>query len=132
MIESKNLTRYYNTKEEHAASRMHEIDVLRFIAAFIVMIYHYTFVFFNANHLSPIKYTLLEPFTKYGFLGVQIFFIISGYVVMMSAHGKSLKQFIFSRAIRLYPAFWIACTSIYLYTFFLALRQAISQFNGTS
>lgn len=105
-------------KVANGTSRLYEIDALRFTAAFIVMLYHNTFVFFNFGRLSPVQYPLLEPFTKYGFLGVQIFFMISGYVVMMSAHGKTLKQFILSRAIRLYPAFWLACTCIYIYSKF--------------
>jgi peptidoglycan/LPS O-acetylase OafA/YrhL len=36
---------------------------------------------------------------------VELFFIISGYIVLMSVQGKTVRQFFFSRVIRLYPAF---------------------------
>jgi peptidoglycan/LPS O-acetylase OafA/YrhL len=47
---------------------------------------------------------------KYGYLGVELFFLISGYVILHSAQGKTLGQFFVSRVRRLYPAYWVACT----------------------
>jgi peptidoglycan/LPS O-acetylase OafA/YrhL len=52
--------------------------------------------------------------TRYGYLGVELFFIISGYVVLLSAQGKTVRQFFLSRVTRLYPAFWVACTLTFL------------------
>jgi peptidoglycan/LPS O-acetylase OafA/YrhL len=91
--------------------RFYEIDLLRFLAAIAVVFHHYTwFVSAGNNHINNIAFPSLAPITKYGSLGVQLFFIISGYVVLMSAQGKTLKQFFLSRVTRLYPAFWVACT----------------------
>lgn len=90
--------------------RYHEIDLLRFLAALSVMLYHFTFAGYHYHGLSPVQYPLLEETFKYGFLGVELFFMISGYVVLMSAQGKTLGQFFTSRVSRLYPAFWVACT----------------------
>lgn len=89
--------------------RFYEIDLLRFLAALSVVFYHYTYVGWVANDFSPVKYVELGAVTRYGFLGVQLFFIISGYVVLMSAHGKTVRQFLVFRVKRLYPAFWVAC-----------------------
>ncbi|MFD1872256.1 acyltransferase family protein [Hymenobacter bucti] len=94
--------------------RFYEIDFLRFLAAILVVIYHYTFIGYNLSHLSPVRYEYLEPVTKYFYLGVELFFVISGYVVLMSAYNKTLKQFFISRVIRLYPAFWVACTLTFI------------------
>jgi peptidoglycan/LPS O-acetylase OafA/YrhL len=43
---------------------------------------------------------------SYGWLGVNLFFLISGFVICMSSWGRSLGQFFVSRSARLYPAFW--------------------------
>ena len=40
--------------------------------------------------------------------------MISGYVVLLSAQGKTVRQFFLSRITRLYPAFWVACTGTFL------------------
>ncbi|MEO7494677.1 MAG: acyltransferase, partial [Massilia sp.] len=52
--------------------------------------------------------------TKYGYLGVELFFMISGFVVLMTAAASArLRDFCISRAVRLYPAFWACCTITY-------------------
>ena len=91
-------------------ARYYEIDLLRFLAALVVVLYHFTYRGFHAGHLSPVEYPHLGSFFKYGYLGVELFFIISGYVVLLSAQGKTVGQFFISRAMRLYPAYWVACT----------------------
>jgi peptidoglycan/LPS O-acetylase OafA/YrhL len=42
----------------------------------------------------------------YGWIGVEIFFVISGFVICMSCWGRTPRQFFISRVIRLYPAYW--------------------------
>ena len=44
----------------------------------------------------------------YGWIGVEIFFVISGFVICMSCWGRTPRQFFVSRVIRLYPAYWFA------------------------
>ena len=87
-------------------TRVNEIDLLRFFAALAVAFYHYAFRGYAANNLSIMPYPLLEPIAKYGFLGVELFFMISGFVILMTAASGSLKGFIVSRIVRLYPAVW--------------------------
>jgi peptidoglycan/LPS O-acetylase OafA/YrhL len=90
--------------------RVNEIDLLRFLAAMAVVFYHYSFRGYAADSLTVMPYSLLVPFSKYGYLGVQIFFMISGFVILMTAARGSLRGFIISRLVRLYPAFWASCT----------------------
>jgi peptidoglycan/LPS O-acetylase OafA/YrhL len=98
----------------HKPVRYYEIDLLRFIAALSVVLFHFTYRGYHADHLSPVDYPALGAVFKYGYLGVELFFIISGYVVLLSAQGKTLGQFIISRITRLYPAYWVACTFTFL------------------
>ncbi|MFC4944013.1 acyltransferase family protein [Pseudonocardia sp. GCM10023141] len=89
--------------------RLHEIDLLRIIAALSVVLYHYLFSAY-AGGLSPVAYPELNQVARYGYLGVDLFFVISGFVVLMSAWQRKPGQFLISRIVRLYPAYWVAVT----------------------
>lgn len=91
-------------------SRINEIDLLRFLASMVVVLFHYGFRGYAADNLSIMPYPLLAPFAKYGFLGVELFFMISGFVTLMTAGNADFKGFVASRIARLYPAFWACCT----------------------
>jgi peptidoglycan/LPS O-acetylase OafA/YrhL len=94
-----------------APTRVNEIDLLRFLAALSVVFYHYTFRGYAADGLSSMPFTWLSPFAKYGYLGVELFFLISGFVVLMTAEAaRRVRDFAISRIVRLYPAYWACCT----------------------
>ncbi len=94
--------------------RVHEIDLLRFLAALSVVFFHYAFRGYAADDKSIMPYPLLEPYFKYGYLGVELFFMISGFVILMTASSGSLKKFAISRIVRLYPAFWVCCSLTFI------------------
>lgn len=98
------------------SERIELINVLRFFAAVSVMMYHYTFMFFYRGN-SYIDFPLLRYIFHYGYLGVDLFFIISGFVIAMTAKGRSWKEFAISRAVRLYPAMWfsVSVTAIFFF-----------------
>lgn len=91
-------------------ARVNEIDLLRFFAALMVVLFHYSFRGYAADGYSPMPYPLLAPFAKYGYLGVELFFMVSGFVILMTAASGSLRKFVVSRIVRLYPAFWVSVT----------------------
>ncbi len=86
------------------------LDAARFFAAFWVMNFHY----FLNTELTPELH-----WYRFGNLGVQVFFIISGFVIVQSLKGKSLKEFAKGRFVRLFPLFWILCTLTYVLTLIL-------------
>jgi peptidoglycan/LPS O-acetylase OafA/YrhL len=94
---------------ETSAGRVREIDLLRFCAALAVVIYHYTFSGFY-GHYMPVSFGRVGLLTRYGYLGVDLFFVISGFVVLLSAWGRPPDRFVISRMVRLYPAYWVAVT----------------------
>lgn len=88
-------------------TRYYDIDFLRFLAAIAVVLFHYTFRGYSADGLSNIRFDEISFLTKYGYLGVNLFFMISGFVILMTAKSGNFKNFLISRFIRLYPTFWI-------------------------
>ncbi|GAA2557645.1 acyltransferase [Winogradskya consettensis] len=100
--------------------RLAALDGLRLVAALSVAVFHYT-TFWAVDGVHTPAYYLPQAsrVTVYGFLGVELFFMISGFAICMSSWGRSLGHFFASRASRLYPAYWIcivitlAVTSIF-------------------
>ncbi|MFI6833681.1 acyltransferase family protein [Kribbella sp. NPDC050241] len=90
-------------------ARLHEIDLLRILAAVSVMTYHYLFSSY-AGGLSAMQFPHADVVARYGYLGVDLFFTISGFVVLLSAWDRTPRSFVVSRAVRLYPAYWVAVT----------------------
>jgi peptidoglycan/LPS O-acetylase OafA/YrhL len=81
--------------------------VLRFIAASAVLFYHYVYRPRIHGVPSVSAYGHLQDVGVYGYLGVPLFFLISGFVITWSAHGRTVGQFAVARFKRLYPMFWL-------------------------
>lgn len=95
--------------------RLYELDLMRLVAAVMVILYHYMFRLHARDDLSPVQYPVaIEGVTRYGFLGVQLFFLISGAVILRSASGRTARSFLKSRATRLFPAYWVMLTITFL------------------
>jgi len=90
---------------ELKTTRFFELDYLRGIAAISVVLFHYTYGYDNGlKILESGKF-----YFRYGNLGVQLFFIISGYVIFMTLNKiEKPTDFVISRFSRLYPAYWFA------------------------
>lgn len=86
------------------------INLLRFLAALSILFVH-KFAFLIEIGYLPRFLKCIIPFTNYGYLGVNLFFLISGFVITLSSEGRTFRQFISARFIRLFPVFWI-CVSI--------------------
>lgn len=87
------------------------MDTLRLLAAAAVMMFHFTardHSRWGEDVLPSQEFPLLSDVTRYGYAGVHLFFVISGFVILMSMWGRSVPQFVASRVSRLYPAFWAA------------------------
>jgi peptidoglycan/LPS O-acetylase OafA/YrhL len=93
-----------------APARFSFIDGLRGIAALAVVLPHSGGLFYPPNGAASKAMGVVAP---YGGRGVQLFFVISGFVIAYSLrdanrHSFSLKTFILRRAIRLDPPYWVA------------------------
>jgi peptidoglycan/LPS O-acetylase OafA/YrhL len=93
--------------------RLYALDGLRLFAAVPVAMHHFagTRTENQPNNsvwdrpVSDIMPTVFRV-SAYGWMGVEIFFVISGFVICMSCWGRGPRDFFVSRVIRLYPAYW--------------------------
>jgi peptidoglycan/LPS O-acetylase OafA/YrhL len=89
--------------------RLAVLDGLRFVAAFAVVLFHFTARKSLAwPEGTQAVFPVLSRFTLYGGFGPYLFFMISGFVVLMSAWGRPVHAFLASRVGRLFPAYWLA------------------------
>src|SRR4051812_19842209 len=92
--------------------RLAILDGLRLVAALAVVAYHYTAftpAVTRAWGAPPAEaFPRLSAVTSYGWLGVELFFLISGFVICMSCWGRDVHAFFRSRVTRLFPAYWAA------------------------
>lgn len=92
-----------------------------------VVLYHYLYRGWSADNLSSLKFEKIGHLFKYCYLGVDFFFIISGFVIILSIKHKSISKFILSRVTRLYPIYWISVFLTFsVITLFSSLTNEIS------
>ena len=84
--------------------RILELDALRAISCLNLLMFHFTWVYAHKyGFTSPLVY--MFPYGKYG---VQLFFMLSGFVNMMTLIGKrSASDFLAARCIRIFPSYWL-------------------------
>ena len=101
------------------------LDPLRFGAALSVAVFHLTFWSwawpstgvapgFEHYVAADVQLQSAAPFTWFGWVGVEIFFVISGFVIANSASNCSAAEFLIGRALRLYPAVWVCATLTFI------------------
>lgn len=93
-------------------NRHEGIQLLRFLSVLWVGLFHY---FYYRSYLFPFKDSFRNVFFATGWLGVRIFFIISGFVIAISlTSSHSIKSFAIKRAKRLYPSLWLILPLVFL------------------
>ena len=114
-------------REESSGTRLRALDGLRLLAAIAVGVYHYL-AFHEADAAWGQQPATVFPqwsgVAAYGWLGVEIFFVISGFVICMSCWGRTLGDFFRSRVTRLFPAYWAAVALTYVV---VSLSPAVMQ-----
>lgn len=90
-------------------SRLYALDGLRFVAALAVVGYHFV-ALDTVMWGRPVEgvFPTIGLWATYGALGPQLFFVISGFVILMTAWGRDVPSIVASRFARLFPAYWVA------------------------
>jgi len=107
------------------------IDLLRFACALLVVGFHFGTAF--AHSPSPSSAILLAglpvgsaPGTWFGWVGVELFFVISGFVIAFSAESGGPADFVGRRALRLLPAAWLCASASFVVLAFAAPQPGLA------
>jgi peptidoglycan/LPS O-acetylase OafA/YrhL len=98
-----------------ARAYFYGIDLVRFSSALMVACFHvgYSSLKPGSRGAPLVDGSISFPEGRvffWGWVGVEIFFVISGFVIANSANGSTPFRFLRSRMERLYPAVWICAT----------------------
>lgn len=87
--------------------------MIRAGAALLVVFFHLGYWIWHSDPQAavPLAYRPFQPFFAMGWVGVEIFFVISGFVIAYSTQHGSPARFFEHRAMRLFPAALI-CASL--------------------
>jgi peptidoglycan/LPS O-acetylase OafA/YrhL len=89
-------------------SRISVVEALRALASISVALFHF------CNELNSTGAHLV---TEYGWLGVDVFFVISGFVIPLSLYGRGYRlrdfpPFLLRRLVRLEPAYLVSIAAV--------------------
>ena len=105
------------THQGHSA-RLHGLDHVRALAIILVFFFHYSISIFGHPDWVPAVFS-------FGWTGVDLFFVLSGFLITSQLFGQMLKGgaisfrvFFLKRAFRILPAFWIVVSIYFLFPFF--------------
>lgn len=95
------------------------LDAWRGIASLAVVFYHWAGL--AESRIPELKNDPLYIASHFGSLGVQIFFVISGYCIVASAAGNIRKEgkistYLWDRVLRVYPTYWAAFALMIAFT----------------
>ena len=94
-------------------SRIAFVDVLRGLAAIMVLVFHVIAGFLEVPDVQVhgMGWGNFIQYVDIGRVGITIFFIISGFVICKSISGEKARgtwRFVIKRFFRLYPLFWFS------------------------
>ena len=86
-----------------------ELDAFRGLSILSVVLFHYTTRYDQIYGHQDMCISF-----PYGYLGVQFFYMLSGFLIFMSLkHVDNMKIFITKRIVRLYPSYWVSIILTY-------------------
>lgn len=89
--------------------RSFNLQALRGVACLLVVVFHMA----GTEKGFGLGFSPLRPLLWFGFAGVDLFFVLSGYIIAATSHGKlgnpsAVPGYLFRRIWRVYPTYWAA------------------------
>ena len=102
-----------------SGTRFEALDGLRALAMLAVFGYHFGLGIFSVMEWHDIGYRIVPNLD----VGVEIFFVLSGFLIfrpfaaanLQSGPRPVLRHYFIRRALRIYPAYWVALTAFLLF-----------------
>lgn len=110
------------TNNTKISNNFDQIDILRGIAALMVVLSHISGILSTMGPIQPV----FEIFLEYGFLGVDIFFVISGFIITHSLAVSNYKlelfpKFLLKRIIRIEPSYLLSVAFVLMLQYVVTL-----------
>lgn len=110
------------TIEAPLSTNFDSIDILRGLAAIMVVLSHISGILSTMGPIQP----LLRIFLEYGYLGVDIFFVISGFIITHSLIVSDYRlrlfpRFLLKRIIRIEPSYLLSVAFVLLLSYIVTL-----------
>lgn len=101
-----------NLFELGGGDRLLAMEGLRGVAVGLVFLQHYCVSFINLTELEGLSFLFAVSFRRFGNYGVELFFVLSGFLIygLLLRRRSAFFDFMRRRAERLYPAFLVALT----------------------
>lgn len=106
------------------------IQSLRGIAALLVVFHHSYRAFLNYEGFENPTFSNIRSFEMFGAVGVDIFFVISGFIMVVVAspyltRQKNVRDFILRRIIRIYPLYIIMTGILIILAFYMSIGSTV-------
>tara|TARA_R110001606_G_scaffold395664_2_gene568563 strand:- start:196122 stop:197153 length:1032 start_codon:yes stop_codon:yes gene_type:complete len=110
--------------------KLYSLQILRGIAAWSVVFHHYMQLFYNFQADS----WLGKLFHTRGNFGVDVFFILSGFLMYIISQNNSVSAttFWFKRVIRVMPAYWFFTSCLIIFLILFPMEFSFTDFNSGS
>ncbi|MEM1039027.1 MAG: acyltransferase [Pseudomonadota bacterium] len=113
----------------HEPIRRHAgLDVLRFAAAFAVLLYHFMYRGAAGGEFLSTDFQIGPDATRFAYFGLHLFFLVSGFVILWTAQNRDWFSFGIARLIRLWPGYAAAAVVTALATWLYATTVAVEPF----
>jgi peptidoglycan/LPS O-acetylase OafA/YrhL len=104
------------------AARYGSIQVLRAIAANMVVVSHLAVIEQKYSH----GYAIIPVWDALGRAGVHIFFVISGFVMVLAASARPRWfDFLWARVTRIYPIYWFYTALVLISALFVPINSSV-------
>ena len=109
--------------------RLHALTTLRFFAALHVVLFHMRVI-----GILPGGPWWFHNFASIGFVGVNFFFVLSGFILVYTYDGPDLnvRKFWWARFARIYPAYILSLVVAAPFFFFAVRHLDLPIFPGAS
>lgn len=117
-------------------SRFPLLDLIRIVAALSIFLYHFGIGSKNQDSWRTFKFGSLTPswnnnhflsiWSQYGYLGVDVFFFLSGFVISRTMTGKGPNEFLLARFKRLFLPYFLVFIPTFIVYYSFSIKPPLT------